>query len=347
MALENKNLIIRNSSFIVQLPNNKSVDISCYLKKLRFNEKDIVICSGTLVEGIGNEFSDIDIYIITNKYKTPKDIDITNFFRAISVNKEILSPDSKDDILLIHLPINETGVKIDIEYKTFDDVKIISSKLNEYYNYALNNHILLTKEMPERYMSFIHRIHNCVCLYNKIGLENIRSLLNKEKLCYFLYRSNASDYADLLDIIGAWRKEELMRCFDLARENLIKQMLAYVCLIGNTDYKRKWILTRINQLPIQENIKNEFLSLYLVEDKNIKNYVIKSLDFIDKIYRLTAEFFEKTNNSIYPNRSYVLNWLDSMGKSLSKPYEIHEVQYRKRAYTLISTSHTKDLLESL
>lgn len=338
-------MICSKNKYSFMLPNGDNIDISHYLQQLNIESDDIVIVSGTLVEGIGNEFSDIDIYIITKEYKTPKHINIESFFRVISTTKEILTPDTDQDILLVHLPIEETGIKIDIEYKVFNDIDSLEKKLNDYYNYAMSNHILFTKEMSERQMSFIHRIHNCICLNNPEGLVSIQERLNKNKFCYFLYRSNASDYADLLDIIGAWRKKEFERCFDLARENVLKQMLAYICLLGNTDYKRKWILTRIEQSNVDENIKKQFISFYISNKNNINKYILDSLDFIDEIYQLSAKFFENNSNQIFPNRKYVLDWLNKRVNLLSKPYEIYEVEYRKKAYELLLHFKTRDFLE--
>ncbi|WP_316424958.1 hypothetical protein [Klebsiella oxytoca] len=104
---------------------------------------------------------------------------------------------------MVHLPVEKTGVKVDVEFKTYDDINSMAKQFKENYSYAVNNHILLTKEMPERQMSFMHRIHNCICLRNNDELKEIKSKFPVSMLNYFLYRLNASDFADFLDITGA------------------------------------------------------------------------------------------------------------------------------------------------
>lgn len=54
-----------NKFFNFILPGGINVDLHGYLSPLNINDGDVVIASGTLVEGIGNEFSDIDVCIIT------------------------------------------------------------------------------------------------------------------------------------------------------------------------------------------------------------------------------------------------------------------------------------------
>ncbi|HDT4619750.1 TPA: hypothetical protein QHO11_000040 [Klebsiella oxytoca] len=335
-----------NDFFNFTLPSGIDVDLRDYLSPLKIKDGDVVIASGTLVEGIGNEFSDIDIYIITDKLRNTQEIDISGFFRVISPEKEILKNDSEQDILLVHLPVEKTGVKVDVEFKTFDDVNQISHTLLSNYKYAVKNHILLTKEMPERHLSFMHRIHNSVCLFNNEGLSDIQGKFPVDVINYYLYRLNASDFADLLDIIGAWNKNEISRCFDLARENLIKQMLAYICLVGNTDYKRKWLLTRMKQVGINQDLYDRFLILFLRSKiMSDKEYIVETIRMVDEIYSLSALFFSETKNNVMPTAQNVLSWLDHERNNCDKEYEKAEVDYRCKAYDISSLWSTVELLE--
>lgn len=337
---------MQNTSFNFTLPDDTAINLKSYLSPLMIKPDDIVIASGTLVEGIGNEYSDIDIYVITDKLRHSRDIDISNFYRVISPEKEIIQKGDEKDILLVHLPVEKTGVKIDVEFKTFDDVESITNLLINNYNYAISNHILLTKQMSERQMSFMHRIHNSICLFNQKGLEEIKRKIPTSMLSYYLYRLNASDFADLLDITGAWRKNEIERCFDLARENLIKQMLAYTFLSGNTDYKRKWLLTRMKQIGINDDLYQRFTILFLrTKLMSDKNYIIETLRMVDEIFTLSALFFHKTTDSVMPKAHSVLTWLDHEKKKCVKEYEKAEVDYRCKAYDMKSQWSTEAFLE--
>lgn len=335
-----------STSFNFTLPDDTVIDLKSYLSPLMIKDDDIVIASGTLVEGIGNEYSDIDIYVITKKLRNSRDIDITDFFRVISPEKEIVQEGDEKDILLVHLPVEKTGVKVDVEFKTFDDVQSIINQLKIHYDYAISNHILLTKQMPERQMSFMHRVHNSICLFNPEGLNYIQKKIPPSMLSYYLYRLNASDFADFLDITGAWRKNEFERCFDLARENLIKQMLAYTYLCGNTDYKRKWLLTRMKQAGINDGLFHRFTSLFLRKEiMSDKDYIISTLRMVDEIFTLSALFFHTTTDSTMPEANTVLDWLENEKKKCSKEYERAEVDYRVKAYDIKSQWSTEAYLE--
>lgn len=335
-----------NTSFNFTLPDDTVINLKSYLSPLMIKNDDIVIASGTLVEGIGNEYSDIDIYVITSKLRNSRNIDTTDFFRVISPEKEIVQEGDEKDILLVHLPVEKTGVKVDVEFKTFDDVQSIINQLKDHYNYAVTNHILLTKQMTERQMSFMHRVHNSICLFNPEGLNDIKAKIPSSMLSYYLYRLNASDFADFLDITGAWRKNEFERCFDLARENLIKQMLAYTFLHGNTDYKRKWLLIRMKQVGISDDIHRRFINLFL-RNKTIpeKEYIIETLRMVDEIFTLSALFFNETVDPVMPKAHAVLSWLDNEKKSCLKEYERAEVDYRAKAYDINSQWSTEIFLE--
>ena len=337
---------MKNTCFNFMLPNGISIDLNSYIEPLGLLPNDIIVASGTLVEGIGNEYSDIDIYVITDRYKKSKKMDISKYFRVISTKKEILKDGDDEDILLIHLPVEKTGIKVDVEFKTFSELETMQKTLIDNYNYAMSNHILLTKEMPERHLSFIHRIHHCICIYNEPGFEKLREGFNQSIMRYYLYRLNASDFSDLLDISGAWKKGELERCFDLARENLIKQLLAYLCLIGNTDYKRKWILTRLKQLNVESSIRDRFIELFLCKNvSSINQYILDTVDFIDKIYSLSAQFFEKTEDKYFPTTLQVMNWLSNEKDHCHEKYEHVEIEYRMKAYSQTSSWSTINFID--
>lgn len=331
---------------VVTLNRGRTIDLDVYLRSAKLNPTDLAVASGTLIEGIGNDFSDVDIYIISQHMRTSSEIDHGLTSRVLSPSRSVIGPASDTEVFLMHFPTEYDGIKIDIEFQTFEQVEALSAEMYSIHSYAFKNYILLTKCLSERSMSFIHRVHAGVCLENSDEMDRIKASFDKNSYCYLLYRWNASDYADLLDIIGAWRNREYLRCADLARENMIKQVLAYMCLLGCTDYKRKWILSRINLLPVESNIQQDFATLMAGPGVgDIKDYIRQTVELVDRVFGATSKFFSVNSHPAYPARGEVVRWLNEEIATAVTPYERYEAQYRLKAYISDQLPATFDWLD--
>lgn len=309
---------------------------------------DLVIVSGTLVEGVGNEFSDIDIHVLCKERPKPSDFSLQDHHRLLTVGRSIVRCNSEEDeVFLVHSPVPGTAIKIDVEYDTLETIERIERTINELFDYASQNLVLLTKEMSERDQLLFHRIETGK-IWSGSSAFRIDPVL-REKLRYLLYRWQASDFMMLLDCVGAARKSEWLRAVDIARECLMQQSAAFVALLGGLNTRRKWVSTYLRALgsASHPHIVAEFMRLYpgapAPSDRVCERYVVDVLDFIDRLYdegrQLLAGFDliplgEEADRLLANDRDH---------SALESMYSEMEYEYRRRAYVPV-LSRTAQLI---
>ena len=251
-------------------------------------EGDIVIVAGTLIEGIGNAYSDIDVYVITDRLRALREVDTGRHHRVISVDREILKNGMPDrEVLLIHTVVPGTEIKVDVEFRTFAEIDALFGRLNDLFEHATKSLILLVPVLSERQESLIHRMFHGVPILDVPGYHRMMQGIDRSRYAYLQYRWKASDFSVLIDLLGTWQNGELDRSVDIARENLITQMFAYVHLLGATNSRRKWLLREIDRhltSPEDRRVREAFMAhLYLrgtETDEGKKTYVRTSLDLV-------------------------------------------------------------------
>lgn len=327
--------LIQNS--ISLLGGHVRVDQSFIDGQIYFRKGDVAIAAGTLIEGIGNKFSDLDMYVFTEERRSCEEIAYRQHHRVLSVDRDILSETSRGkQVFLIHTVVPNSGVKIDVEFDTFAEVEALFDQVKSIYDYACNNLVLLTKVLTVRQQNLIHRLFNCLVLRNEPRFQELLGGISRWQYCYVAYRWFASDFSVLLDLMGAWDKQEIDRSVDLARENLIQQMSAYLHLVGSTNLRRKWLLTYLHQLPVPDAIRFRFLNLFYmtgVTDRRSKEqFVFSTLDLIDEIQEASRE--KLLDNPYFPSGRAALDTLHAncFGSAATSDYGETEYRYRSRVY---------------
>ncbi|CAQ84650.1 MULTISPECIES: hypothetical protein [Photorhabdus] len=228
-VVENEYVEMLNGGLVLTL---KFIFDNAYLK-----DSDAAFLGGSLIEGIGNRYSDIDVHVVTEKLLLEKDIEPKRHYRVLSSNRSILTgKNPEDEVFLIHTVIPGSHVKVDIGYRTIQEIERLASVVQETFDYAVRSLVLLTKYMDNRNMAFIHRLFNSIELCGVDRLDGLRQQIGKHRFEYLMYRWKASDFSVLLDLLGAWESKDWIRCADMARENMVTQFQAYTHLCGNTHY---------------------------------------------------------------------------------------------------------------
>ncbi len=264
------------------------------LRQCYARHTDIVLAAGTLIEGIGNAYSDIDVYVLTDRLRSPGEVDSAAHHRVLTTTRDIVDSESgSGEVYLIHTVIPGTGVKVDVEFLELAAVERLLERASRIFDYASTHPILLTKLLAEREKSLIHRLYNAIALQGDAALKRLTAMLPSERYCYLGYRWLGSDYSVLLDIMGAWRKGEEDRVVDLARENLITQMSAYLCLLGVTNLQRKWFLTYLDAYSaVLGALADDFKSLFFfgpfAQQASKLGYVEATLNLVDGIFEAVA-----------------------------------------------------------
>lgn len=296
---------------------------------------DSAFVGGSLIEGIGNRYSDVDVHVICESLLREREIDVLRHYRVLSPDRTILTGAQPDaNVFLIHTLIPGTSIKVDVEYRTESDVEQLADTIGGVYDYALQSPILLTKYLPVRELAFVHRLFAAKDIFGTSSLDALREKIGLHRFLYLMYRWKASDYAVLIDLLGAWENDELDRCVDLARENAVTQFHAYTHLLGNSNYHRKWILPYAKRHGVSEAIMERFVSLLLGrmlnDDAEKRGYVLESLDFVDAIFEATSTVFRTVPH--YPSGASACARLDGYLRNSEGEYSEMEVAYRKKAY---------------
>lgn len=341
-----------DSASVIRLLNGRVLLPHSFIFEHAYCRKDdVVIVAGTLIEGIGNLYSDIDVYVITNRLRRLHEIDTSRHHRVVSTGRQILKNGMADcDVLLIHTVIPESSIKVDIEYCTFTAVEMLINRVNILFNQARESLILLVKVMSEREESFIHRVFHGMPIKNVTLYETLVEKLDKTKYCYLLYRWKASDFSILIDLLGSWQNGELDRSVDIARENLICQMFAYIHLKGGTSSRRKWLLQQVEEFlvgPEELDLKDDFMDYFYLRGTDSPEgkieYVRCTLDLVDKIYEFSAHRLQDVPE--YPSGDKGLAVLrENHERSIVEhKYASMEFDYRARVYG-VSTQATREWL---
>src|ERR1700743_3329478 len=187
------------------LDGQLQVDTSFVLDNCYAAEGDAVIMAGSLVEGMGNRYSDLDVYVFCESPKLSSAVNLDGHYRVISNARKIVRDRDGDcEVMLVHTVLPQSGVKVDVEFKTYRELAQLQVRVDEIFAYARQNLVLLSQRLSFREESLMHRLFTGTVLLGAQKLEDFRSGFSKAKYCYLAYRWSASDFSVLLDLMGSW-----------------------------------------------------------------------------------------------------------------------------------------------
>ncbi|MGH0601573.1 hypothetical protein [Bacillus mycoides] len=268
------------------LPISKTIPKDDILRCVNYNANDLVFTSGSLIEGIGNEKSDLDIFVVVADFarlKTDSTITYDN-----------------DSFKVAFTNIN--GIGGDIEYWSLSSLESLIDQLNSIDFTDTTKRSLsqlkVGKSDFETLASFLHRFINSKCVFNsdlynnyykKLNLNNYFSLMTR-------YYVNMVDNS-YEDITGNLQKGELETALIISRNTLIKATAAYIFSKHESVDRDKWVYIKLKALS-KENLEvlevlNKFNDLYfsrsttskLELERLVEDYVL----FINKIIKLCGK----------------------------------------------------------
>lgn len=308
--------------------------ISFVLENAYLRDGDGAFIGGSLIEGIGNAYSDIDVHVVTESLRRENEIEVRRHYRVLSPDRSLLNGRGAAEVFLIHTVIPGTHVKVDIEYRTRSEVDGLASELDRIFHYATHSLMLLTKYASVRDMAFVHRLFHSVDLAGDKYLTGLRRKIGTRRFQYLLYRWKASDFSVLLDILGAWDEGDLVRCADMARENMVVQFQAYTHLCGNTSYHRKWIIKYAQRCEVDEALLARYLRLlgasFGSSSPEVREYILTVLDFVDDIFAAGAQRLARDQE--VPSGAGACAAIDELMRTEEGEYSEMEINYRKKAY---------------
>ncbi|HYX72413.1 MAG TPA: hypothetical protein VE732_06555 [Nitrososphaera sp.] len=187
-------------------------------------EPEIIYFTGSLVEGLGNFKSDIDIYLISDR----------------DFNDRLTC----DSIIIITL----ATCFIDVEILSFDQVNKLVERLNKFpSNEERDQRTTLAFTLPE--LKFLHNLRIAQPLFGEASFFELTSKVNKEALSRILFdRSIVSADSLQIDILGLIEDGDSLSARYLLGHYLGHLCSAFLSALGDTNPAEKWRVRKLNEL---------------------------------------------------------------------------------------------------
>jgi hypothetical protein len=208
------------------------------LSRSRAKDGDIVVLSGTLLEGFGNLYSDLDLYVIGERL--PK--------KAAGVpDTLVVREDGRVRRINETLAIS-TNILLDVQYYTFRELDTLARSLNTLYQESRQSTRIFRKTLHHEDEDLIHKLLTGKVLQDDTTGFDPRKTFDPERFCFLKYRNESAGYAEFRDLVGSWTAGDLDTCLYNMRSYLIAQVSGMMFLAGSTNPRPKWFVRRLAAL---------------------------------------------------------------------------------------------------
>jgi hypothetical protein len=196
------------------------------------------VLSGTLLEGFGNLYSDLDLYVIGEQLPTKGvDVPATLVIRedgCVRRVNEVLA--GSDDLLL------------DVQYYTFQELDTLARSLRRLYTESKQSTQIYRKTLHHEDEDLIHKLLTGRILQDGTGRFDARGTFDPGMFCFLKYRNEVGGYAEFRDLVGSWTAGDLDTCLYNTRGYLISQVSGMMFLAGSSNPRPKWFVRRLASL---------------------------------------------------------------------------------------------------
>lgn len=250
------------------------------LTRSRAEAADVVVLSGTLLEGIGNLYSDLDIYVIGDRLPPkgpngPTALVVREDGRVRRINEVLPSA---------------PNIVLDVQYYTFRELATLARSLNELYAQSRRSARIFRKTLHLDDEDLIHKLLTGVVLQDGTGRFDARQTFDAGKFCFLKYRNEVGGYAEFRDLIGSWADGDLDSCLYNIRGYLISQVSGMMFLAGNTNPRPKWFVRRLASLGEEYLELRERIIVWMHDARHTQSQkreaVETACDLIDMTYTL-------------------------------------------------------------
>jgi hypothetical protein len=221
------------------LGGRASVDTLDLLARSRATDRDIVVLSGTLLEGFGNLHSDLDLYVISHELPLhsaddpPARLVVREDGRVRRFNETLAGA---FDIVL------------DVQYYTFRELDTLARSLRALYLESRQHTRIFRRTLHHEDEDLIHKLLTGTVIRNEAGSFDINSTFDAGSFCFLKYRNEVGGYPEFRDLIGSWSAGDLDTCLYNTRGYLVSQVSGMMFLAGSTNPRPKWFLRRLGSL---------------------------------------------------------------------------------------------------
>lgn len=248
------------------------------MSRAKAGDDDIVILSGTLVEGIGNKHSDLDIYVITNELPAKEKIGEHSYMGF-----------HEGRVRQYYDYIGEKGFGFDIEYYTPEEVVAMKKSVFDLHAQARKMTKIMRPKLRWGDDDALHKFRIGTCLTNDRRYSELFEPSLWKKLSFVQYRNKTGGYPEFKDIMGSWGSRDYDTSMHVATMYLMDQAAGLCHLAGITSSKPKWTVKNLQRLPgglseIGESVLDWIFTGW-ADASARREAVLMACDLVERIYR--------------------------------------------------------------
>jgi hypothetical protein len=259
------------------LDGRVSLPVRELLKHVHATDRDIVLISGTLIEGIGNWTSDFDIYVIVDQRRDG--FPTERHHRTYATKGKVSgSFDFMDGY----------SFTVDVYYRERAELAKLVEKMRAEYAERRYRTKIMPSKMPDHDQKFAHRLFDMILVQGEEEFRRIFTGITRDEYCYVAYRQVTCAYPEFRDIVGCWRDGDLDTGCYHARTFLRRQMLGFTHLNGNINMNEKWTVKLAKRLPARfRPLGQRYVELQnrgAGSDGEKRRLIVDCLDLVDDIF---------------------------------------------------------------
>lgn len=280
-----------------------SVDASELLSHSRATENDVVVLSGTLLEGFGNVYSDLDLYVIGEHLPTkasdfPAALVVREDGRVRRINETLENP---------------AHILLDLQYYTFRELDTLARSLSTLYLESRQSTGIFRKTLHHEDEDLIHKLLTGKILQDRAGHFDAAKTFDPGSFSFLKYRNDVGGYAEFRDLVGSWTAGDLDTCLYNTRNYLIAQVSGMMFLAGSTNPRPKWFVRRLKSLEAKYSELKDGVMFWMNGARHTelqkREAVESACDLIDLAYTHARELLD--SNSKYYSAEEALKLTES------------------------------------
>ena len=239
------------TSEIELLDGRVIVDAEELLRHSRAAEGDVVVLSGTLLEGFGNLYSDLDLYVIGDELPT-QGPDVP----AVLVVRE----DGR--VRRINETLGDAAhILLDVQYYTFRELDTLARSLSALYQESRHSTRIFRRTLHHEDEDLIHKLLTGKVLREGTSGFDASKTFEPGTFCFLKYRNEVGGYEEFRDLVGSWSAGDLDTCLYNTRGYLVSQVSGMMFLAGSTNPRPKWFVKRLASLgPEYSDLRDGVMS---------------------------------------------------------------------------------------
>ncbi len=276
---------------------NLNISLHDLKSKIRGDSKEIAVAAGTLIEGIGTPDSDLDVYVFYRETAPAAFKNNHNYSELV-------------DGHLYHFYdyVGRNGYAIDVKYFNVHFIRDLIEGIHAEFDSCLYETKLKREIFGKRldgrndHADMAHKLLAAVPIQGEEEWEELLRDFPRERFCYLLYRTGMGGYPEFKDLAGFVKQERWHEAATVARELLYSQMRGYTHLLGNTNYKDKWLIAYLSRVKgFDQGVRDEFYKLYfgdIFHEDAAQSCVLEICKLIDNIWDRCGDICDESKTFI-------------------------------------------------